>query len=344
MGAAPLFLAAPLLRHVPGAAEGARGRHAVGDRPPASTPKDAARSGSPARLCAARLRPIEPVALTDFHLPDRSLTQPTCPWHGPGCQRGLQRGLCPPYPWCFHCLSAMPESGKPVCQHACLFPHVPVHAVVVLRGCCAGGPAALELSCCQRCPRGLSSSLLPFMVTTAPAPPSTISPTSPMNMDPAVHHPGVVTLLGGGCYPARKLACLLLAVQTPGTGWASSSASSGSPLRQLSPVVRPPGGCAACSPPPGVPSPANWGSPSEPQWPQPQHQDPDPWQAAAPALCHPTLPTAEFLPQPGHRHGCPPAKSPCLHPWLPSVLHPHPGAETASWRSKPETTAKHGVH
>lgn len=44
---------------------------------------------------------------------------------------------------------------------------------------------------------------------------------------------------GGGCYPACRLACLLLALQTPGTGWAGSSASSGSPLCRPSPLIHP---------------------------------------------------------------------------------------------------------
>lgn len=87
------------------------------------------------------------------------------------------------------------QEWKPVRQHTCVCPHVPVHTAVVLGGQCAGGNAAPEPPCCQHCPRGLSPSFLPFMVTTALMPPSNMSPASPMNMDPAVHRPEVVTLL-----------------------------------------------------------------------------------------------------------------------------------------------------
>lgn len=61
VGAALLLpLTAPLLHHVPGAAEGVRGGHAIGHRPPASTLRGAARSGSPARLCTASCTPSSP--------------------------------------------------------------------------------------------------------------------------------------------------------------------------------------------------------------------------------------------------------------------------------------------
>lgn len=150
---------------------------------------------------------------------------------------------------------------------------------------------------------------------------------------------------GGGCYRACRLACLLLAMQAPGAGWAGSSASSGSPLCRLSPLVHTPrGGCAAGSPPPGAPSPPNWGSrlvshsgPSPGTGTQPrgghQHQccaiPPCPPQSFCPSLA-----TDMAVPQP-NRHLCTHSSHQCCHP--------HPGAEVSPGHSDPWTTAKCGV-
>jgi len=228
---------------------------------------------SPARLRAAGCVPSSP--------PPRLIsTYLMVPLPSPGCRRGLQQGLGSPR---HHHLSATHESGEPACQHACLLPHVPAHTVVVLGGCCAGGDAAPEPPCCQCCPSGLGLSLLPFTVATAPVPPSTMPPTSPTNTDPAVHHPGVVTLLEA----AVTLPTGLGASSSPCRRPAQAGPAPVPPLALLSPQ-----GVCSLSPPPGTPSPANWGSAGEPQQYQPWH--------------HPTLPPAEFLPpaQPVTRLSC----------------------------------------
>lgn len=136
------------------------------------------------------------------------------------------------------------------------------------------------------------------------------------------HVPSLTTDHGFSCASPGVVMLLEVAVILPAGLCASSSPCRRPAQAELAPVLPQalpsatshpwfilPGWCAACSPPPRAPSPANRGSPGEPPW--PQHQDPALQQAAAPAPCRPTLPTADFLPQRGHRHGCPPANR-CL--------------------------------
>lgn len=179
-----LFLLAPaVLHHIPGAAEGrGQGEGTVSDGPPASTLRDAAGNELPARLF--------PASCTQ---PSPSSTYLIVPWH----RRGLWQGRAPPSTTTFHqCLRAPSRSAT---TSAC----AGTHHSCAQRMLCWGS--------CQDHPKRLSPSLLPYMVTTAPVPPSTVSPTSPMNLDPAMHHlgavmpPGVAVILPVGLHVSSLL-------------------------------------------------------------------------------------------------------------------------------------------
>lgn len=200
----------------------------------------------------------------------------------------------------------------------------------MLRGCCAGGAVAPEPLCCQRCPKGLSLSLPPFMVATAPVSRSTVSPTSPTNVDPAMCHPGVVMLL--------EVAVILPA------GLHTSSSPCRRPA-QAEPAPLPPRTLLSTASHPCFILPGDV---------QPPHLLPGrlPRQIRAPAPAPGPSPCGGHRPWRNAIPSCPPwsicpslatnmavhlAKLLSLHPWL------HP-AETAPRHSDPRTTAKRGVH
>lgn len=206
-----LFLLAPaVLHHIPGAAEGrGQGEGTVSDGPPASTLRDAPGNELPARLF--------PASCTQ---PSPSSTYLIVPWH----RRGLWQGRAPPSTTTFHqCLRAPSRSATtsacfPMCWHTSLL--------------CSEDAVLGEL---PGPPKEAEPESSPLHGHYSPSATKHCVPNLTNEPGSSYASPRGSYATGGGCYPARGLACLLLVVQTLGTGW--SSISSGSLLCHLSPSL-----------------------------------------------------------------------------------------------------------
>lgn len=123
-----------------------------------------------------------------------------------------------------HHLSPVPESTKQVCHHICLCWHTSL--------LCSEDAVLGEL---PGPPKEAEPKSSPLHGHYSPSATKHCVPNLTNEPGSSYASPQGSYATGGGCYPARGLACLLLVVQTLGTGW--SSISSGSLLCHLSPSL-----------------------------------------------------------------------------------------------------------